>query len=181
MSKMKFTQFYKIYGHNNSVALLSAMLDADSKFNKFFSDRLKKYLEDDRITVPDIPTESEVIKLMAKFNREVKHSSCPNNYKNRFYKLKTKLIKLWLRQGKISKITESENCYCFTIGKCSFHQPKNCYSFDSSFHIEYEEYISSENSIPFSIVDYKLFKIAAVLTLATSSSSQCKSVSEPIR
>ena len=177
---MTIHEFYWTYGLEATVSVLSGIY-AECDSANYFSNHLKYYLSNKNLIIPDIPTRSQVVRIMAKVNKEVKHPDCPNNYRNRFYKFKTKLIKLWLKQGAVSKITESEKHYCFTIEGYSFHQLKGSYLNKVPFYLKYKKYIPTEDAIPFSIEDFGVFKIAAALTLATSSGSRRKPIPEPIR
>jgi hypothetical protein len=94
--------------------------------------------------------------LMMLVNKEVKHESCPNNFKNNFYHRKHIFIRAMMKAGKIDKILESEKHYHFFIGDYDFHQLKA--SFKNPIECDgTEEYIPQNGStaIPFNIDDFR--------------------------
>ena len=97
-----------------------------------------------------------LFELMSKVNKEVKHESCPNNLRNRFYDRKTRVIKWALRNGMVDEIFESDGLYRFTIAGHSFHQLKLCFpnGINGMTVGGFEEYVPEPRNVEFSLEAY---------------------------
>jgi hypothetical protein len=104
------------------------------------------------IQLPDI---DNVLEMVSRLNKEVKHPTCPNNLRNRFYSKKKIFIQNLLHKRLVDKIIESDRYYNFIVGEYSFHQPK-VYFPDGIKDIDGTEvYKPIVPEIPFSMDDYK--------------------------
>lgn len=153
---MKLIDFYNGYGLNHTHSLLSIIFTDNDKVKVPNSkERLIKMIKK---RCPDLEIEFPTdgfFELISKVNKEVKHSSCPSNLRNRFYAKKKAFVKYALYKRIIDKIIESEKYYNFIIGEYSFHQPKEYFPSGFKKVDGTEEYIPIEPEIPFSMDDYK--------------------------
>lgn len=96
---------------------------------------------EDRVTIAE---------MVSTVNRQVKHATCPNNYKNRFYALKHRYIRECIVRGDVDHVLESENCYHFFMKDGhDYHQLKNSFPGGVSNITGQEEYVPVEHNIPF--------------------------------
>ena len=153
---MRLIDFYNGYGLNYTHSLLSIIFTDNDKIKIPQSKErlvklIKKHCPDLEVELPN----SGFLELISKVNKEVKHSSCPANLRNRFYAKKKAFIRYALHKKIVDKIIESENHYNFIIGEYSFHQPKVYFPCGINNIDGTEEYIQIESEIPFSMDDYK--------------------------
>ena len=102
------------------------------------------------ISIPD-----NILETVSIVNKMVKHESCQNNFRNKFYSKKHNLILHLYDNGMVDKVLESENNYNFIIGKYSFHQPKEYFKNRKIVATGTEEYKPTESDIPFDWNEYK--------------------------
>lgn len=154
---MTIREFYRKYGLNRTHSLLSII-----------------FMDNDTITIPvsklsliqfirgrrckrisfEFP-EDNVIEILSKVNKEVKHPSCPNNLRNRFYRKKKIFIQHLLSKGMVDEIIESEKYYNFIVNGYSFHQPKAFFPCGIKKITGTEVYVPTETEEVFSLEDYK--------------------------
>ena len=66
------------------------------------------------------------VPIMETLNYMVKDKSCPSNYKNRFYKYKTIVLKKCIKEGRVTKALDCGHFIELTVdGKYVFHQIKD--------------------------------------------------------
>ena len=122
--------------------------------------RTKRCTVSDNFKLPD-----NVLELTAHINRMVKDSTCPNNFKNRFYKLKHEIIKKLLREGRVGDIYSEGDCYAMIVdGKYAFHQLKSAFR-NPLNTVGEREYFHASNTEPFNQKTYNEFQIAALCYL----------------
>lgn len=143
---MTFNEIYHKYGRNTAVAIAHIIFTDNEGI--YIPKRCKRI----DIKLPDI---DNVLEMVSRLNKEVKHPTCPNNLRNRFYQKKKLFIKHLLHKKLVNKIIESENYYCFIVGEYSFHQPKVYFPNGIKDIDGIEEYVPIESEIPFSMDDYK--------------------------
>ena len=102
------------------------------------------------ISIPD-----DILETVSIVNKMVKHESCQNNFRNKFYTKKHNLILYLYDNGMVDKVLESENNYNFIIGKYSFHQPKEYFKNRKIVVTGTEEYKPTKSDIPFDWNEYK--------------------------
>jgi hypothetical protein len=155
---MKLIDFYNGYGLRYTHSLLSIIFTDNTEIVvPIQKEKLEKFIKTD---YPDLKIKWPVdctnfLELISKVNKEVKHQSCPNNLRNRFYHKKKMFIQYLRDKGLCDKIIESESVYKFVIGEYSFHQPKAYFPGGIKNIDGTEEYIPTEPEIPFSMDDYK--------------------------
>lgn len=115
--------FHRKYGLANTLALASVLYENHPTRKKDWMVFLKMVAG----RVVEIPEISELLPLMNKVNRMVKHPSCPNPIRNRFYVKKFKVLKYLYVRGRVDYVIESDNLYNFVIGDYQFHQKKDAW------------------------------------------------------
>lgn len=120
----------------------------------------------------------DLVPLLYKVNREIKNPDVPSNYKNKFYKYKTKYLKLLLSSGKIENILDSGNYWKFVIGSYSFHQIKSNYKNREIISSGHEDYVSPDlNNLPeFSMDDYKTCLLSIYVKLREETTNNGRSI-----
>ena len=107
-----------------------------------------------------------IVELLVKVNHMVKDKLCPNNYRNRFYTYKHKIIKCLMREGRVSDIYGEGNYYSMLIdGKYGVHQIRSTFSDPLAVAGE-REYAREENSEPFDKKTFDDFQLAAIYYIA---------------
>lgn len=155
---MKLIDFYRKYGSNNYTVSVISIFFEDYPQRR---DKVKKFVKQHADFELNIPDESELVPLMSKVNREVKHPTCPGNLRNRFYTKKRRVIDYLLHNKKIDCIIESENLYNFVVGEYSFHQPKDYWPNGFKKIAGTEVYEAKDEVIPFNRDDFNRFFLAA--------------------
>ena len=102
------------------------------------------------ITIPD-----DILETVSTVNRMIKHGSCQNQFRNKFYCKKHKFILYLYNNGMVDEVLESENNYHFIIGNHSFHQPKEYFKKREIVATGTEEYKPTESDTPFDWSEYK--------------------------
>lgn len=161
---MTLKEYYKLtkgsYTSTNSV--LHILHTDDVKFHHIvFKEQVLKWIKKD---ATEFEINNDVFGLMAKVNKMVKHESCPNNIRNRFYSFKHRLIRELVFCNMADKIVyESDNLYKFVFGPYEFHQPKSNYpQLPNGYVIEHEDYVNKHEAIEFYMDVYKEAAIAMV-------------------
>jgi len=162
---MTFNEIYHKYGHNTAVAIAHIIFtDNESIYIPKSKGQIRAFFKGKRckridIQLPDI---DNVLEMVSRLNKEVKHPTCPNNLRNRFYSKKKIFIQNLLHKELVDKIIESDRYYNFIVGEYSFHQPK-VYFPDGIKDIDGTEvYEPIVPEIPFSMDDYKNTMIGMV-------------------
>ena len=121
----------------------------------------KKYAIPDDYKLPE-----NYLELMVTVNQMVKDPSCPNNYKNRFYDYKGRIIKEAIREGRVSDVYDEDSCISLVVdGKYKFHQLKNSYAGARLTPIGKREYFHEETAIPFDKETFTKFQLSALYYL----------------
>ena len=103
---------------------------------------------------------AELLDLLTTVNKMVKHESCPNNLKNRFYTQKKSIIRKMIKDHRVSDIYDQGDYYSLVVDYYyKFHQPKSFLN-----HLDFEvvgsqPYTSGETPIPFNPDTYREFEI----------------------
>ena len=106
------------------------------------------------------------LELMTTVNQMVKHPSCPNNIKNRFYDYKGRIIKQLIKDGRVSDVWDEETCVSLLVdGKYKFHQLKNSYAGARLTPIGKREYKHEQTAIPFDLTTFTQFQLSALYFL----------------
>lgn len=162
---MKINEIYNKYGHNTAVTIAHIIFtDNESiyipqgkkQMRAFFNGKRCKRID---IQLPDI---DNVLEMVSRLNKEVKHPTCPNNLRNRFYQKKKLFIQNLLHKELVDKIIESDRYYNFIVGEYSFHQPKVYFPDGIKDINDTEVYEPITPYIPFSMDDYKNAMIGMV-------------------
>ena len=161
---MTVYNFLNNLGINNKtkIAIFSIMCDLPRNMtNQTYTKYAKMYNLEKDYAIPE-----NVVELMIKVNRMVKDKSCPNNFKNRFYYYKHKLIKKFISEGRVSEIYGEGDCYSMVIdGRYCVHQLRS--NFPVSLTVNGErEYSRSETYEIFDKKTFDDFQIAAIYYLA---------------
>lgn len=114
--------------------------------------------DDFHITIRGILGKMQVV------NRMVKHESCPNNIRNRFYKYKHRIIKEYHRRGEVTDVYDEGNCYGMLVKGYPFHQLKG--QNDDYNVLGTREYRREEDPIPFDMQTFVDFQMSAILFLS---------------
>ena len=121
----------------------------------------KKYKIPDDYKLPE-----NYLDLMATVNKMVKDPSCPNNYKNRFYDYKGRIIKQAIKEGRVTDVYDEDPCVSLVVdGKYQFHQLKNSYAGARLTPIGKREYKHEDTAIPFDLETFTQFQLAALYYL----------------
>jgi hypothetical protein len=95
---MTFKEIYHKYGYNTAVAIAHIIFTDNESIHipqgkeqvrAFFEGKRCKHID---IQLPDI---DNVLEMVSRLNKEVKHPTCPNNLRNRFYSRKKIFIKIY--------------------------------------------------------------------------------------
>ena len=162
---MTFNEIYHKYGCNTAVAIAHIVFtDNESIYIPKSKEQIRAFFNGKRckridIQLPDI---DNVLEMVSRLNKEVKHPTCPNNLRNRFYSKKKILIQNLLHKGLVDKIIESDRYYNFIVGEYSFHQPKVYFTDGIKDIDDTEVYEPITPDIPFSMDDYKNTMIGMV-------------------
>lgn len=113
--------------------------------------------DDFHITIRGILGKMQVV------NKMVKHESCPNNIRNRFYKYKHRIIKEYHRRGEVTDVYDEGNCYGMLVKGYPFHQLKG--QNDDYNVLGTREYRCGEDPIPFDMQNFVDFQMSAILFL----------------
>lgn len=155
------------YGYNVATSVCHIMLTGKKKVVIPIGNRntMDAFFKGKRCAFIDIevPTINDVLDKVSKLNKEVKHSTCPKNLRNRFYNRKKHFIQYLLGCGMVDKIIESEKHYKFIVGEHSFHQPKMYFPNGIKSVDGYEEYIPVPYEEEFSMDDYKDAMVGMVI------------------
>ena len=155
---MTFNEIYHKYGCNTAVVIAHIVFtDNESTYIPKSKEQIRAFFKGKRckridIQLPDI---DNVLEMVSKLNKEVKHPTCPNNLRNRFYSKKKIFIQNLLHKELVDKIIESDRYYNFIVGEYSFHQPKVYFPDGIKDIDDTEVYESIVPEIPFSMDDYK--------------------------
>ena len=155
---MTFNEIYHKYGCNTAVVIAHIVFtDNESIYIPKSKEQIRAFFKGKRckridIQLPDI---DNVLEMVSKLNKEVKHPTCPNNLRNRFYSKKKIFIQNLLHKELVDKIIESDRYYNFIVGEYSFHQPKVYFPDGIKDIDDTEVYESIVPEIPFSMDDYK--------------------------
>lgn len=118
--------------------------------------------------------------LMVTVNQMVKDPSCPNNFRNRFYDYKGRIIKQVIKEGRVSDVYDEGSCISLVVdGKYKFHQLKNSYAGTNLVPIGVREYVHEDTAIPFDEDTFIRFQIAAVYYLGKARSQKYGTFGEP--
>ena len=119
---------------------------------RYDKNAIKSYVDKNQcvILIPD-----DILESVSTVNKMVKHKSCQNHFRNKFYTKKHKLILYLYDNGMVDEVLESENNYHFIIGNYSFHQPKDYFKNRKIVATGTEEYKPTESEIPFDWNEYK--------------------------
>lgn len=135
------------------------------------------------------------LELMVTVNQMVKDPSCPNNYKNRFYDYKSRVIKQAIKEGRVTDVYDEGTCVSLVIdGTYKFHQLKRSYAGVHLTPIGKREYFHEATAIPFDKNVFTQFQLAAIFYLGKAryerygkedpkcnhQGSKVENVSEPI-
>lgn len=157
---MTLKDYYKLTkGDFTSTNSILHILHSDDSqnFPIRFKEQALKWIKND---TTEFEINNDVFNLMTIVNKMVKHESCPNNIRNRFYSIKHRFIKLLVEHNMADKVVyESENLYKFVFGPYEFHQYK-FQSLPSGYVIEHEDYVNNHESVEFSMETYKEAAIA---------------------
>ena len=127
----------------------------------------KNFLSNKQIP-DDFKIIEDPISIMTEVNQMVKHESCPNNYKNRFYSYKTRVIKRAIKDGRLTKALDCGEFLELTIDdKYVFHQVKqlgwNGWIADGRLKLDGEGvYVRGSEPIPFVYDRFKDFQVSAI-------------------
>lgn len=105
-----------------------------------------------------------ILRKMQVVNKMVKHDSCPNNIKNRFYSYKHRIIKEYHRIGEVTDVYDEGNCYGMLVKGYPFHQLKG--QNDDYNVLGTREYSGGEDPIPFDMQTFVDFQMSAILFLS---------------
>ena len=148
--KMDFTSMARLFG----------IITGDTSYeNLTFENYITKSRKMEMPKRFMIPQEN-LLDLMTTINKMVKHESCPNNLRNRFYNQKKTVIRYLLRDGRVSDIYGQGDYYALLVdGKYPFHQPRPFLN-HLNFEVKGEqEYKSDGISIPFDKKTYDDFQV----------------------
>lgn len=163
---MTINEIYHKYGQNTAVSIAHIIFTDNENVNVPQENRqgMRKFFRGKRCKSVDIhlPEIDNVLEMVSKLNKEVKHSTCPNNLRNRFYSKKKIFIQYLLHKKLVDKIIESEKYYNFIVSEYSFHQPKVYFPCGIKNIDDTEVYEPIVPEIPFSIDDYKNAMIGMV-------------------
>lgn len=154
--------FYDRFGFNWTRALLSVLYE-DHPDNAYDFNIFMQGLFDRSVSIPDI---TELLPLMCRVNKMVKHPSCPNNIRNRFYAKKKQVIRHLQLNGLVDSVIESDGLYKFVIGDYAFHQLKKDWERKVGKVDGTEVYEPDGETLPFSMGEYVNFRLVAILYVA---------------
>lgn len=178
---MTITQTYRRYGLNTALAVANTYFTdvnevtvpqgTKQQMTKFLKNELcQSTLIDDYVNTTS--SIQQLIEVVSKVNMEVKHPTCPQNLRNRFYSKKKQLLEYLLHKGLVEEILESDSHYKLTTLGHSFHQPKTY--FKEGLPSKYQTLLKGwENYTPrntateqtFSMEDYKRACIGIALLI----------------
>lgn len=129
-------------------------------FDSYKKLALKEQLPDD-FAFPENP-----IELMMAVNRQVKHEDTPSFIRNRFYSYKNRLVKQFIKEGRVSDIWSEGYCYSMVIdGQYHIHQLKSDYGNKLDVLGE-RPYKHDDVVLPLNMEQFEQFQIAAVYYLS---------------
>lgn len=121
----------------------------------------KKQEVPEGFSIPD-----NLVDLMFTVNRMVKHESCPNNCRNRFYYYKAKVIRRLARMGRVTDVYDEDPCLSMVVdGKYQFHQLKLAHPRTNFEILGKREYKATADPLEFDERAFYDFQMAAVYFL----------------
>lgn len=120
-----------------------------------------------RMELPDdFKLPENVLELMVEVNKQVKHAGTPSFIKNRFYSYKNRLVKQFIKEGRVSDIWSEGYCYSMVIdGEYHIHQLKSDFN-DRLDVVGERPYKHDGQILPLNMEQFDQFQIAAVYYLA---------------
>ena len=114
--------FRRIYGEMAAFGAVSILFNDPPKRRDLIEQFIEQHLDHTFTLSP-----ANILDLMTEVNKMVKHETCPNNLKNRFYNKKHKVILHYINNKQTDQIYDCGDFYEVIIQQHSYHQPKNMF------------------------------------------------------